>query len=371
MEIINLNDTENKLFYIGGVVRDEILGQKSFDIDLTYVGNAIEFAKTLEGIEIIKINEPFGTVRIKANGREVDIASTRKEIYERPGHLPTVTEIGCSLKDDVLRRDFTINALAKNYNTGEIIDYTGGLEDIKSKTLKVLHDNSFVEDPTRIIRALKFAVRFNFSLDEHSKKLRDDYLKNINYDMSFKRVKKELTETFNLNSQRAYDEFIEAGIYKLVTEKEVKKQNINIENLINKYKSLINPSNIWLIYLATIGDLSKLELTKEEKKILDDFESIKNIELNTDFDTYKAFENKHPETILIYGILKDLIPAINYIENLKNIKIEITGEDLQKLGVKPSPKYKECFDKILEAKCYNSNLTKQDEIMIAKEYFGI
>ena len=61
----------------------------------------------------------------------------------------------------------------------------------------------------------------------------------------------------------------------------------------------------------------------------------------------------------------------NYIENLKNIKIEITGEDLQKLGVKPSPKYKECFDKILEAKCYNSNLTKQDEIMIVKEYFGI
>ena len=371
MKIINLNDTENKLFYIGGVVRDEILGKKSFDIDLTYLGNAIEFAKNLPDIEILKINEPFGTVRIKSNGQEVDIASTRKEIYERPGHLPTVTEIGCPLKDDVLRRDFTINALAKNYNTGEIIDYTGGLEDIKNKTLRVLHDESFIEDPTRIIRALKFAVRFNFTLDEHSKKLRDDYLKNINYDMSYKRVKKELVETFNLNSQRAYDEFIEAGIYKLVTEKEVTKPNINIENLVNKYKSLINSSNIWLIYLAAVGDLSRLELTKEEKKILDDYLALKDTKLNTDFDTYKAFENKSIETVLIYGILNDLVPVINYLENLKSIKLEITGDDLQKLGVKPSPKYKECFDKILEAKCCNPNLSKEDEIKIVKKYFGI
>ena len=195
MNIINLKD--KNLYYIGGVVRDELLGRKSIDIDITYVGNAIEFAKTIPNAEILQINEPFGTVRIKLDGEEIDIASTRCETYPKKGHLPIVKNIGCSLKEDILRRDFTINALAKSTLTSEIIDYTTGLEDIKTKTLKVLHDNSFIDDPTRIVRALKFAVRFGFDLDEHTKKLQNDYLKNINYDMSYKRLKKELIETFN------------------------------------------------------------------------------------------------------------------------------------------------------------------------------
>lgn len=368
MNIINLNDTSENLFYIGGVVRDEILGMKSFDIDLTYVGNAIDYAKSLTDIEILQVNEPFGTVRIKYNNQEIDIASTRAEIYEKDGHLPTITEIGCSLEKDVLRRDFTVNALAKNVSSGEIIDYTGGLEDIKNKTLRILHDRSFIEDPTRILRALKFSVRFNFSLDEHSKDLRDSYLKNINYDMSYKRLKKELIETFNLNSQKAYDEFIEENIYKLVTEKKVTKPNINIEALVNQYKDLINPANIWLIYVGTLQDLSKLELTKDEKKILSDYEQIKNLTFKSDFEIFKAFNDLKAETILLYGISNDLVPVINYFENLKDIKTELTGNDLLALGIKPSPIYKECFDKILEAKCINPKLTRDDEIKIVKTY---
>lgn len=369
MEIIKIKDTTNKLFYIGGVVRDEILGKKSFDIDLTYVGNAIEYAKKLPNTEILKINEPFGTVRVKIDDEEIDIASTREEIYEHAGHLPTITKIGCSLEKDVLRRDFTINALAKNFNTGEIIDYTGGLNDIKNKILRVLHDKSFIEDPTRILRALKFAIRFDFHLDEHSKNLRDEYLKNINYDMSFKRIKKELIETFNLNSQKAYDEFIGANIYKLVTTQNFNKPKINIENFINKYKHLINPTHIWLIYVGTIEDLSNLPLTKEEKNIIENYRNLKNITPTNDYETYKMFRNIPTETVILYGILEDKSIAENYLDNLQNIKLEITGKDLQNLGIKPSPKYKECFEKILEQKCYNSHLKKDDEIILAKEFF--
>ena len=211
MGIINLQD--KNLFYIGGVVRDELLGKKSFDIDLTYQGNAIKYAETIPDAEILQINEPFGTVRIKLNNQEIDIASTRDETYPQKGHLPHVENIGCSLKDDILRRDFTVNALAKSTLTGEIIDYTGGLEDLKNKKLKVLHSQSFIDDPTRIVRGLKFAIRFDFELDEHTKKLQDEYLKNINYDMSYKRLKKELVETFNLNSQKAFEKrFKDAGI---------------------------------------------------------------------------------------------------------------------------------------------------------------
>ena len=210
MDIIKINDNSNKLFYIGGVVRDKLLGLESFDIDITYVGNAIEYCSKFG--EVIQENPDFGTVRVNVKGKEVDFASTRSEKYPKKGHLPVVDKIGCSLKEDVMRRDFTINALAKSVTTGEIIDYTGGLEDLKNKKLRVLHDNSFIDDPTRIIRGLKFSVRFGFELEEHTKKLQKEYLSNINYDMSYKRVKKELIETFNLNSQNAFDKFINEKI---------------------------------------------------------------------------------------------------------------------------------------------------------------
>jgi len=369
---MKIEDAEN-LYYIGGIVRDEILGKKSFDIDLTYIGNAIDFAKQLDDIEILKINEPFGTVKIKYKGNEIDIASTRAEIYEKDGHLPTVTRIGCSLKEDVLRRDFTINSLAKNYNSGEIIDYTGGLNDIKNRIIKVLHNKSFIEDPTRIIRALKFAVRFNFELEHETKILRDKYLENINYDMSYKRIKKELIETFNLNFQNAYDEFISAKIYKLVTKHEIKKPNVNIQNFINKYANLINPQNIWLIYIGTLDEISNLEatLTKEEKRIITDYKSLKNTALNTDFEIYQAFINCNTETILLYGIMCNKDTAEHYLNDLRHINLSINGQDLKTMGINPSPKYQECFNFILKNKLNEKTLTREQELNLAKKFFGI
>ena len=374
MNIINIKDTSNKLFFIGGVVRDELLGRESFDIDITYVGNAIDYCSKFG--EVIQVNPDFGTVRVNIGGREVDFASTRSESYPRKGHLPVVEKIGCTLKEDVMRRDFTVNALAKSVTTGEIVDYTGGLEDLKNKKLRVLHDESFIDDPTRIIRALKFSVRFGFDLDEHTRKLQEDYLANINYDMSYKRVKKELIETFNHRFspssafqapspaigekgiyQLAFEKFINEKIYKLVTPNEVELPSVNIEKLINKYE----PENIWLIYVGVLRDLSRLPLTKIEQKILDDVPE--NV-LKTDFELYKAFEKARLETVLLYGILKDEQGARHYLDDLKKIKISINGDDLQKLGINPSPKYQQIFDEILKQKLKNPNMTKDDEINI-------
>ena len=358
MNIINIKD--NKLYYVGGVVRDELLGVKSIDVDLTYEGNAIDFVKTLSGIEVVQINEPFGTVRVKIDGKEIDIASTREEIYERKGHLPTVTEIGCRLQDDVKRRDFTINALYKSVSTGGIKDFTGGLEDLKNKTIRVLHDESFIDDPTRIIRGLKFAVRFGFKLDTNTKKLQDEYLKNINYDMCYKRIKKELIETFNLNSQTAFETFIKDGIYKLVTEKKVSLPKINIEKLISRYPV----ENTWLVYIGILDDLSRLPLTKIEQKILSDFDAIGK--LKSDFEIYKAFEKVMPETILLYAILKDEKAAIKYLEKLRFIHISINGNDLQELGIAPSPKYQEIFDYVLKEKLKSPDMSKSEELKLAR-----
>lgn len=406
MNIININDTSNKLFYIGGVVRDELLNKQSIDIDITYVGNAIEYCSKFG--EVIQINPDFGTVRVKIpssphreiadfvpstgsghnvseelNNVIVDFASTRSETYPKKGHLPVVEKIGCSLKEDVLRRDFTINALAKSITTGEIVDYVGGLKDLKNKKLRVLHDNSFFDDPTRIIRGLKFAMRFNFELEEHTKKLQDEYLKNINYDMSYKRIKKELIETFNAplsnitkeyKKQRTFERFINEKIYKLVTPNDVEIPSINIEELIEKYcldidchvaNTPCNDEHIWLIYVGVLKDLSRLPLTKIEQKILDDVPQ--NI-LNSDFELYKTFENAKIETILLYAILKDPKGAKHYLDNLRNIKISINGKDLQNLGISPSPQYQEIFDEVLKAKLQNPKMTKEDELKIAKSY---
>lgn len=406
MNIININDTSNKLFYIGGVVRDELLNKQSIDIDITYVGNAIEYCSKFG--EVIQINPDFGTVRVKIpssphqeiadfvpstgsghnvseelNNVIVDFASTRSETYPKKGHLPVVEKIGCSLKEDVLRRDFTINALAKSITTGEIVDYVGGLKDLKNKKLRILHDNSFIDDPTRIIRGLKFAMRFNFELEEHTKKLQDEYLKNINYDMSYKRIKKELIETFNTplsnitkeyKKQRTFERFINEKIYKLVTPNDVEIPSINIEELVEKYcldmdchvaNTPRNDEHIWLIYVGVLKDLSRLPLTKIEQKILDDVPQ--NI-LNSDFELYKTFENAKIETILLYAILKDQKGAKHYLDNLRNIKISINGKDLQNLGISPSPQYQEIFDEVLKAKLQNPKMTKEDELKIAKSY---
>ena len=365
MGIIGLQD--KNLYYIGGAVRDEILGEKIFDIDMVYTGDAVEYAKTIRDAEILKINEKFGTIKIKLEGREIDIASTRSETYPAPGHLPEVKNIGCALKEDVLRRDFTINALAKSTLTGEIIDYTSGLDDIKSKTLRVLHDNSFIEDPTRIVRGLKFSVRFGFQYDEHTRRLQQDYLKNINYDMSYKRLKKELEQTFNLNSQLAFDKFIQEGIYKLIAPQNFIPPKINIEELVKIYK----PDCIWIVYAGLLDDISSLPLTKAEKKIADDYRAVKDKNLTSYMEIYEAFHGLNIESVLMYAAAKDAAPVVRYLDYLRNIKLEITGADLKNLNIKPSEKYKKCFKEVLKEKFKNPAMTKSEEIEIAKLFLGI
>ena len=273
----------DNLYYVGGVVRDKLIKQESLDIDYCYEGNAIEFAHE-NGLNIIRENSKFGTVRVELNDAEIDIASTRTEAYPRKGHLPKIKEIGCSLEEDLRRRDFTINAMAKRTTDNELIDYFGGKEDIKNKLLRVLHKDSFIDDPTRIIRALKFSVRFGFELEEGTKKLQDEYLANINYDISWHRLKKELVETFSLNSQRAYDRFVTQGIYKLLGENQkIPSVEWNIEKVISEYPT----RHSWLVYLSQF-DLSKFELTRAEKRILEWADRLKNNEKPTNNTPFES-----------------------------------------------------------------------------------
>ena len=281
------------LYFVGGVVRDEIIGVPSFDTDFCYEGNAINFAES-SNFEIIKRNLDFGTVRVNLNNKEIDIASTREEVYPKPGHLPIVSNIGCSLQADLKRRDFTINAMAKNTITGKIYDPFNGQSDIENKLIRVLHHRSFIDDPTRILRALKFSVRFGFDLEKETKELQNQYLSNINYDMSYHRLKKELMETFNLNKAEAFDKFVEGGIYKLLGEEQTKPNvsGTQIKKVIEKSETKEKTLNIWIIY-AGFFSLSLLPLTKREQNVLTWAERLKQ---------EKPSNNTPEESLLIHKI---------------------------------------------------------------------
>lgn len=386
--------TNYRLYLIGGIVRDLLLNQcditeelnsskevkpSFYDIDITVEGNAIEFCKVLEKegyAKIISLHKDFGTAKVEIDGLKLDFASTRCEIYPKKGHLPEVCSIGHSLECDVIRRDFTINSLALSLNEDnfcDLLDYVGGFDDLASKKIRVLHDFSFVDDPTRIIRGLKFAFRFGFEIEGHTHELQKKYLANINYDMGYKRIKSELKQTFSLNSQVVFEKFINDGIYKLLTQKEFELPNEDIEELVRLYK----PKHHWIIYLGLLAVyenddfMDKLELTKYEKDVVLGVKKLLHAKLSDDFEVYKNFEEKHIEALLIYAILKDKQIVFRYLNSLRKIKLLVTGQDLLEMGILPSKVYTEIFDYVLKNKLVNPNLTKEEEIALVKDYMAL
>ena len=365
-----------KLYLIGGLVRDMLLGEKSLDIDITVEGDAIEFAHVLEkevGAKILSIHKDFGTVKVAINGEKIDLASTRSETYPKKGHLPHVAQIGCALEKDVLRRDFTINSLALSLNQdnfADLIDYVEGFADLKAKKIRILHDKSFIDDPTRIIRALKYSTRLGFELEETTLKLQEEYIKNINYDMCCKRIKTEIRKTLEKAKQGAFDKFINQKIYKLITQKEVQKPKINFESLIEHYK----PKHSWIVYLGVIGVFEdddfcdKLELTKNEKSIILDAKNLLKSELKDDFEIYKAFSTQKIETLLILAALGKENQVLHYLENLQKIKLHINGNDLLAMGFSPSKAFSDGFDFVLREKLENPKIKKIEELTIIKNY---
>ena len=164
-----------KAFAVGGFVRDLLLQNKNLDLDIVVEGDGIIFAKKLaqrlQGQ--VKAHERFITAMILLpNGFKIDVATARLEYYDYPAALPTV-ELS-SIKLDLYRRDFTINAMAIQLNPahfGTLIDFFNCQGDLKEKTIKVLHNLSFVEDPTRIFRAIRFEKRMDFKIDIHTSRL--------------------------------------------------------------------------------------------------------------------------------------------------------------------------------------------------------
>ena len=170
-----------ELFLVGGVVRDLLLKRPNHDLDFVLVSDAIAFAEALAAQYggALQTHKPFGTAswrldaamiaRLGLPGDDlpghIDFARARAETYASPAALPTVTPSG--IERDLWRRDFSLNTLALQLSpasaAGKLLDVCGGLKDLERKRVRVLHDESFIDDPTRILRALRFARRYDFT----------------------------------------------------------------------------------------------------------------------------------------------------------------------------------------------------------------
>lgn len=168
-------------FLVGGFVRDILLGAKNMDLDIVIEGDGIKTAKVFadKTHSSCVVHKDFGTAAVAMpDSVKVDFATARKELYKKPAALPTV-EFG-ALREDLFRRDFTINAMAiaisKN-DFGQVMDFFGGQKDLADKKIRILHDASFIDDPTRILRAVRFEQRLNFKIEPRTERLLKEALR--------------------------------------------------------------------------------------------------------------------------------------------------------------------------------------------------
>jgi len=163
---------ERGVWVVGGAVRDLLLDLEPGDLDLVVEGDAVPVARraaTRLGGEVV-VHDRFGTATVRGAGIAFDLAGARSETYPRPGALPEV-ELGAALEDDLARRDFTVNTLALRLVDGVLTGWPGAEDDLGARLLRVLHDASFRDDPTRLIRLARYAGRLGFSAERATAEL--------------------------------------------------------------------------------------------------------------------------------------------------------------------------------------------------------
>ena len=211
-------------YLVGGFVRDLLLKRPSLDIDIVVEGEAIRVAHAMceRWNGTLETHPQFGTATVTpadVNLPKVDFVTARRETYQGAGTLPTVTR--GTITDDLRRRDFSINALAMHLDVsafGEIVDKTGGLEDLKMGTLRVLHEHSFTEDPTRIFRAFRYAGRYGFSIPETDMALMRKALP-VLAQLSGERIRNEIDRILiEENTPEIVSHLTRLGVWKTISE---------------------------------------------------------------------------------------------------------------------------------------------------------
>ena len=170
--VLDALSAEAGVHVVGGAVRDVLLGREPSEVDLVVVGDAPALARRLADATRaeLRVHQRFGTATISLDRATFDLASARRESYPRPGALPEV-ELGASLPEDLERRDFSVNAIAVEIATSRVTAHPAALADLESGRLRVLHDGSFRDDPTRLLRLCRYAGRLSFGIEPGTSEL--------------------------------------------------------------------------------------------------------------------------------------------------------------------------------------------------------
>ena len=380
------------LYLVGGVVRDMLLGRANLDLDLVVEGDAIalaqEMADAIHGK--IVIHPRFGTARVQWDKWRVDLATTRSETYARPGALPTVHPN--SLRTDLFRRDFTVNAMAVELGParyGELVDIYGGIADLERRLIRVLHDRSFIDDTTRIWRALRYEQRLDFQIEPDTMELIGHGLPMLEA-ISGDRIRHELELVLREElPERALRRAGGLGVLSKL-HPSLKADGWLAEKfaLARAQASPDLPSTAvylsLLMYRLSESELDRvlsyLRSTRLIKQALRD-----TVGLKDELDILASAELKPSG---IYSLLQDYATAALtatqiaaesavvreridlFLRKLRHVKPVLSGGDLIKMGIAPGHRIKEILRSLRQARLDGKVSSKQDEERLVEGWGG-
>jgi tRNA nucleotidyltransferase (CCA-adding enzyme) len=370
------------LYIVGGVVRDLFLNRANFDFDLVVEGNAISLARKLANGSRAKltVHSRFGTAKLNYPEFSLDLATARSETYSKPGALPTVKP--GSLKDDLIRRDFSINAMALHLNPqrfGELIDLYNGKDDLDNKLIRILHPNSFIDDATRILRAIRYEQRLSFRLKAESEKLlRRDV--NMLDTISGDRIRHELElilkeEKPELVLRRAGELGVLRQLHRslkgngwLSRKFEQSRQSYKRASLPPLYLCL-------LIYNLTDKEneefISRLNFPKNSVQVMrhtlqlkTQLQDLANPRLKPS-DIYQSLHGYSAQAIQTNALASESPIASQhlqlYLTKLRYVKTLLSGEDLKRMGIPAGPRIGEILNALHKARLNGEVKTRHDE----------
>lgn len=388
-------------YVVGGLVRDLLLGRQNLDADIVVEGDGLAFAKALgrETKATVKTHSRFGTAIVTLPDHfKVDVATARTEYYECPAALPTVEP--SSINKDLSRRDFTINALAVRLNTkqfGELIDEYGGRRDLHKGTIRVLHRLSFVEDPTRMFRAVRFAHRFGFRFDRETLALIKSAVRmELVHRLSGARLCREFIgllseEAPRKTLSRLNDLQLLRFIHpQLQWSSPVGRLLKATEDALDWYRVLFLGRHVdeWVVYVTALLDglpagafqetvrrlrvparqADKMNVAREQGFRL--LPRLNERPLSGPAEVYRQFEGLSHESLLFvmakarHNTIKRQIAA--YLTTYEHVRPALTGHDLQRMGLKPGPMFQNILDHLLNARLHGDVHTKVEERRMVK-----
>ena len=383
---------QQRLYLVGGMVRDLLLGRHNFDIDLVVGGDAIALAEKLAEINDARVvrHKRFGTAKLRWNGSSVDVATARSETYERPGALPSVRP--GTISDDLARRDFTINAMAVELNPrhfGELLDPFNGINDLEHGIVRVLHEKSFIDDATRIWRAIRYEQRLGFNLELATQELLRQSTVWLDT-VGGNRVRREL----ELVLAEDYPEKVLCRADELGALNRL-HHSLNGDTWLAETFTLAREPGLPVaagtqLYLALLAYrlspeeteqlLTYLKLPKRTAQVLRDTMAVKNSigELSVHglapSHIYALLHGHDTTALAANSLATDNITVEEHIELylnvLRTIHPSLTGEDIRKLGVRSGPKIRELSHMLLEARLDGSVRTRREEEAMVRERIG-